>query len=159
MDSSAFTPATAAAIIGDVHANTIRLWCSTYRSVLSPGANPSAGIPRALTATDVARLQLVKQWRADDMPPIDILKRLSALPPNEPSAPHIDVAPELPVQVNAGHEITPIGVLNDLAMRVAALESHNVNSQRRQWIVVAAIVGAVLVGVIVGGVLVWMVTR
>ena len=158
VDTPTYTPATAAHTIG-VHPNVVRKWCIAFRDYLSPEANPPAGQGRKLTASDVARLQLVRQWRSDGVEFNDIAPRLAQLPANEPSAPHIDVAPELPVLDKPGQAITSMVVLNDLAMRVAALESHNVNSQRRQWIVVAAIVGAVLVGVIVGGVLVWMVTR
>ena len=153
VDTPTYTPATAAHTIG-VHPNVVRKWCIAFRDYLAPEANPPAGQGRKLTASDVARLQLVRQWRSDGVEFNDIAPRLAQLPANEPSAPHIDVAPELPVLDKPGQAITSMVVLNDLAMRVAALEAQTVHSQRRQWIVVAVVVVALVLGVIVGALVV-----
>lgn len=58
-----YNPEQAAALIGQVSASTIRNWCKTYATILSPAANPPVGNERRLTQNDVATLQQVRAMR------------------------------------------------------------------------------------------------
>ena len=88
MAPAVYTPAAAAAVVG-VHPNSIRDWCKQYASNLSAGANPPAGQPRQLSPVDVARLQLVAQWRQDGHSPETVAERLAQLPADDPPQPYI----------------------------------------------------------------------
>lgn len=92
MAPAVYTPAAAASVVG-VHPNSIRDWCKQYASHLSAGANPPAGQPRQLSPVDVARLQLVAQWRADGHPVETVAERLAQLPENDPPQPYIQPDP------------------------------------------------------------------
>lgn len=92
MAPAVYTPAAAAAVVG-VHPNSIRDWCKQYASNLSEGANPPAGQPRQLSPVDVARLQLVAQWRQDGHSPENVAERLGQLAENDPPQPYIPGQP------------------------------------------------------------------
>ena len=158
MDESTYTPATAASTIG-VHPNVVRKWCIAFRDYLSPGCNPPSGQGRKLTPVDVGRLQLIRAWRSEGVEFNAIAPRLALLPPNEPATPYIDNAPMPAVAVTSTPESTPgaIVALHSLESRIAVLESNSATTQRRQWVMLAIVAGALVVGVILGAVIVVMV--
>ena len=86
-----YTPSNASQVIG-VHPNSIREWCRNYAEHLSAGANPRAGQPRQLSPTDVARMQMIKQWRAEGYSTDVIGERLATLAAGEPVQPYIEGA-------------------------------------------------------------------
>jgi DNA-binding transcriptional MerR regulator len=72
-----YTPTAAAAMIG-ISVSTLRNYCATFKSLLSPDAAPPAGTERRLTPADVATLQRVRELRDQGMAPADIVATLQA---------------------------------------------------------------------------------
>jgi DNA-binding transcriptional MerR regulator len=159
-----YTIGQAAVIVGKPNeplpTNTIRNWTKQYRDLLSADANPAPGIERRYNAQDVAILRRVHELRQDRLVYADIVADLSAHRPVAievlPAAPeHIDAIVELPAQVNPGGAIAPSVNLDNIELRLAAVERQG----RKMPVVMAIIVAvAVLAGVVVGGVLVYLVT-
>lgn len=88
MPPETYTPSQAAKML-DVHANTVRAWCTEYADVMSDGARSR---PRLLSAGDVAILQHVHAMRSEGRPRSEVIETLRRLPANETRAPFVDVA-------------------------------------------------------------------
>ena len=77
----------AAARLG-VHENTVRLWCAEFAAHLSAAANPPSGQPRALTDSDMATLERVRDMRNAGYPIAFVRAQLPlATTTTEPSNP------------------------------------------------------------------------
>jgi len=72
-----YTPTAAAAMIG-ISVSTLRNYCTTFKSLLSPDAAPPAGTERRLMPADVATLQRVKELRDQGMTTADIVATLQS---------------------------------------------------------------------------------
>ena len=88
----------AAARLG-VHENTVRLWCAEFASHLSAAANPPSGQVRALSESDLATLERVRDMRNAGYPIAYVRERLPSTttttePSNPPEAPQN--APDAP---------------------------------------------------------------
>ena len=144
---------------------TIRNWTRQYAKYLSADANPTPGVERRYDAKDIAVLRRIHELRSDRLTAPDIMAVLDESPPVavevmptiEPSAAQ---DANLATVDTPGTAITLAPVLNDLASRLARLEERTAaqpDAQRRQWVLVAVIAGALVVGVILGAVIVVMV--
>ena len=141
---------------------TIRNWTRQYAKYLSADANPTPGQERRYDAKDVAVLRRIHELRNDRLTAPDIMAVLDESPPIavevmptiEAPTPHdADLATTEP----PGTSIMLAPVLSDLSQRIAVLESNSATTQRRQWVVLAIVAGALIVGVILGAMIVVMV--
>lgn len=75
IDQPYHQPAEVAKLL-DVSAFTVRRWCEWHSAYLSPGANPSPGRPRRLSAQDVEALRHVAQLRTQGLTTVEINAQL-----------------------------------------------------------------------------------
>ena len=110
----------AAARLG-VHENTVRLWCAEFASHLSAAANPPSGQPRALTDSDMATLERVRDMRNAGYPIAFVRAQLPlSTTTTEPSNP-----PESHQSPQEGHSgaIMPAAVVQALEALQSRLDA------------------------------------
>lgn len=151
-----YNPDEAAPLVG-VSANTIRGWCKLYADELSAGANPPPGNERRLTQEDIAKLQRVKAWRDDRMPPQEIARLLQAAATADEQA-HIVIDATPTPQERQGEVLLLSAVITDIQVRLQALERERVVQARKlegraiRW---ARLEGAVI-ALLAGGFVLWI---
>jgi DNA-binding transcriptional MerR regulator len=124
-----YIPDEAAPLVG-VAASTIRNWCKTFANELSPGANPPSGNERRLTQEDVAKLQRVKAWRDNRLPPQEITRLLQAAATADDLT-HIVIDATPTAQEGQGEALLLPAVISDIQTRLQALERDRVVQARQ----------------------------
>lgn len=124
-----YTVSQAGRIVG-VSPSSIRLWVRELESVLSPGANPPAGVERRFSDGDVAALHTAKIMRqADGAGWTAIIAAVQAgqliLPPPMPTSDIVDTAGE-------AHRVAVMsGQLEELRRQLEAERAGRIDAERR----------------------------
>lgn len=163
-----YTPAQAAKIL-DVHANTVRAWCTEFADVLSDDAT---GRPRLLRDSDIATLQVAAAMRSEGISVPDVLVRLREIPAADRQSPTIDAvsthvdasskptddSTQLPAPVDVSALLTDLAVMVDGRVTQVADDVRRVDerlarveTQRSVWLGVAV---GIAVGVVIGAIIV-----